>query len=245
MLRPQHPTKSSAGAVVWRCVHASPQAWAKTKPPNAAASVDTTKKTRAERLAAEQGYFHEMVELQKTKGKPFVAAAGVRAEVESQPFPSVTGDTLAGGELSLPAGCRGKVTLVALSFKQFGFAQLESWVKPFMERVHEKGKSKCEIKPPPVQVVHLSAMEGGFIANLLKGSVLSGLKKVTPPQLHATSLVFVGDVNPMVESLDVSNRLVGHIFLVDKEGRVRWRGCGPASELELGRLLEATEILRS
>jgi hypothetical protein len=34
-------------------------------------------------------------------------------------------------------------------------------------------------------------MEGGFIANLLKGSVKSGLVTATPPELHATSIVAV------------------------------------------------------
>ena len=179
-----------------------------------------------------------MVELQKTKGKPFVAAAGVREAKESQHFPSVTGETLKGGELSLPAACRGKVTLVALSFKQFGFVQLESWVKPFLaNRGALKGK-------PPVQVVQLSAMEGGFIANLLKGSVVSGLTKATPPALHGNSLVYVGGLDLLCEGLDVSNRLVGHVFLVDPEARVRWRGCGPASGLELDRLYEAVDVLR-
>jgi hypothetical protein len=76
-------------------------------------------KTRHSELAKEQGYFHEMLELSKTKGKPFMATEGLTAAADSPVFPFVAGDTLvSNGTLSLPACARGKVTLVALSFKQ-------------------------------------------------------------------------------------------------------------------------------
>lgn len=76
-------------------------------------------KTRHTELARELGYFHEMLELSKTKGKPFVATEGLTAAADSPVFPFVAGDTLvSNGTLSLPACARGKVTLVALSFKQ-------------------------------------------------------------------------------------------------------------------------------
>jgi len=41
-------------------------------------------------------------------------------------------------------------------------------------------------------------MEGGFIANLLKGSVKSGLVTATPPELHATSIVAVSYIAGML-----------------------------------------------
>ena len=75
-------------------------------------------KTRHERLAKEHGYFHEMLELKKTKGKPYLAAKGLVAAADSSVFPLVEGETLTNSQLSLPAAARGKVTLVALSFKQ-------------------------------------------------------------------------------------------------------------------------------
>jgi len=45
--------------------------------------------------------------------------------------------------------------------------------------------------------------------------------------------------------LHVTNKLVGHVFLVDGAGRVRWHGCGEASEEEVGSLLGLVDSLKS
>ena len=210
-------------------------------------------KTRAERLAMEQGYFHEMMQLQKTKGKPFHAEAGLAPAATAPTFPSVTADALLGGEISLPAAAHGKITLVALSFKQFGFVQLPSYIEPFQAEAAalqakgcgsaSKGKGGASSKPAQAQVVQLSAMEGGFIANLLKGSVTAGLLKATPASLHATSAVFVGDVDPLCNGLEVDNRLLGHAFLLDADAKVRWRACGAATPDEVKGLKGALAAL--
>ena len=82
-------------------------------------------------------------------------------------------------------------------------------------------------------LVQVSALEGGFITNLLKGAMMGGLTKAIPPKRHSTALVFVGDVDPLCDCLDVTNRLIGHAFLVDGTGKVRWRACGRATEEEV------------
>lgn len=76
-------------------------------------------KTRQFELIKEQGYFHEMIELSRGKGKPFFASDALTEAADSPVFPFVSGDTLVNDDtLSLPACARGKITLVALSFKQ-------------------------------------------------------------------------------------------------------------------------------
>ena len=129
-------------------------------------------KNRNERIV-EKGYFHEMVELQKTKGKPFVAEQSLNDAMEAVKVPALAAETLNGGELALPAALEGKVTLLALSFKQFGFMQLESWAAPFSELAEGT-------KGGALQVVQLSAVDKGFIANLLRGSMINGTG-VEPP----------------------------------------------------------------
>ena len=222
--------------------------------------------TRAEKLRMEKGYFHEMLELQKTNGKPFIAEDKLVDVDSAAIFPALTGETLGGAaaELELPASLQAKngttkVSLVALSFKQFGFEQLDSWIHPFLQAAQEaQGTSAAEPAQYPqkirkgtrgrrasesFQVMQLSALEGGFIANLLKGSMKGGLAKAIPPERHATALVFVGDVDPLCDGLAITNRLIGHAFLVDSAGRVRWRACGVATELEEQRLRACVEML--
>ena len=79
-------------------------------------------KTRHSELAKEQGYFHEMLELSKTKGKPFMATEGLTAAADT---------LVSNGTLSLPACARGKVTLAALSFKQELYVYTSSAIRVF------------------------------------------------------------------------------------------------------------------
>ena len=41
----------------------------------------------------------------------------------------------------------------------------------------------------------------------------------------------------------VSNRYVGHAYLIDREGRVRWRARGQATQEHTDRMLEFTQAL--
>ena len=127
-----------------------------------------------------------MVELQKTKGKPFVAADSLVDEKDALAMPHFTGETLTAQEMHIPAAMLGKVgppsdtctvhaqlatiifeilvpppslsamppratqtnsrapsrtrqvSLVAISFKQFGFVQLPSWVDPFVAHASQE-----------------------------------------------------------------------------------------------------------
>ena len=72
--------------------------------------------------------------------------------------------------------------------------------------------------------MQVSAIDAGFIANLLKGSMNTGLKQSIDEKRHGTALVFIGDTDAICDSLHVTNKLVGHVFLVDSAGRIRWHG---------------------
>eukprot|EP00617_Octactis_speculum_P008900 CAMPEP_0185776292 /NCGR_PEP_ID=MMETSP1174-20130828/85122_1 /TAXON_ID=35687 /ORGANISM="Dictyocha speculum, Strain CCMP1381" /LENGTH=137 /DNA_ID=CAMNT_0028464179 /DNA_START=313 /DNA_END=726 /DNA_ORIENTATION=+ len=133
-----------------------------------------------------------------------------------------------------------KVTLVALSFKQFGFEQLSSWVDPFAEHAKKMDNSENVTSH---QVAFLSVIDQGFISNLLRGSVLNGLKRSLPDEFHATSLLHLGDTDKICQELELSNRIIGHALLVDQKGRIRWRGCATAEEGEIDSLLRCADRL--
>ena len=43
--------------------------------------------------------------------------------------------------------------------------------------------------------------------------------------------------------MDVSNTIVGHAYLVDKEGRVRWRAVATPTQAEVASMLKCTKEL--
>lgn len=54
----------------------------------------------------------------------------------------------------------------------------------------------------------------------------------------------MGPIDPMCNDLKVDNRLLGHVYLLDEEARVRWRACGAATPEELDSLKAAFHTLR-
>lgn len=61
--------------------------------------------------------------------------------------------------------------------------------------------------------------------------------------LWREDLFFFGDPYDVCKALGITNRLTGYIFLLDRNGRVRFRGCGHATAKETAALLLATEQL--
>jgi len=151
-------------------------------PVTRSASGDSSK-GGSERRIIEHGYFHELTQLSRTKGKPFVAANSINSVNEAKLFPYISGESLTGKAFSLPAAARGKVSLVALSFKQFGFVQLPSWIEPFQKDVDNLKTSK------KIQVVQISATGDGFVQSLLKGSMIGGLRN-SIPQARQVGFIF-------------------------------------------------------
>lgn len=107
-------------------------------------------------------------------------------------FPVLTGDCLVGGSLELPNFAHGKISLVALCFKQIGYEQIVSWIDPFEGDANQARSiiTSDGHTEPPFQAIQVSVMQGGFLAGLIKGSLISGMLKVTPSHRQARSEYF-------------------------------------------------------
>lgn len=64
-----------------------------------------------------------------------------------------------------------------------------------------------------------------------------------PANRHANTLMTFGVTEELLQQLKVPNRLTGYVCLLDRDGRVRWRGSGAVQDDELAALVAATEAL--
>ena len=69
------------------------------------------------------------------------------------------------------------------------------------------------------------------------------MKKTICESRHDTAVLYAGDTDKLCDDLRITNKLIGHAFLVDVKGRVRWHGCGNAEEEEVVSLLRCTRDL--
>lgn len=141
-----------------------------------------------------------------------------------------------------------RATLVTLAFAAVGQKQLEpwlsSWAAIFSPRsLFEPPAATDSARPALLNVVYLDGWFFAFARRFFASSVRGGLP---PAAAHASGLVVSSSeraTDHVLDALHVRNRVLGHVFLVDERGRVRWSAQGDAAEGEIDALIEATREL--
>lgn len=73
----------------------------------------------------------------------------------------------------------------------------------------------------------------------------SSLKRIVPEHQWPTYLISAGSWSPIdiIEPLGLGNSLLGYVFLVDHNAKVRWAACGLATEDEVKSFRRAAAVL--
>ena len=170
----------------------------------------------------------------KTQGKTIVA----RREDGAVAFPTFDAVDVDGTAVAFPALLKRRVTLVGVSFRAIGAAQSREWLEPFGRRVYLTYRGMAH-----TATAHCSLIEQPvFRFTWLRNWLLRDLRKAaTDISLNTWNCLKIGDVAPIRQQLGLDNRLVGYVYLLDQEGRVRFRGSGSPTEDELQLLFQVTE----
>ena len=182
----------------------------------------------------ELSFAEELMQHRKTQGKTVAA----RREDGAVAFPTFDAVDVDGTAVAFPALLKRRVTLVGVSFRAIGAAQSREWLEPFGRRVYLTYRGMAH-----TATAHCSLIEQPvFRFTWLRNWLLRDLRKAaTDISLNTWNCLKIGDVAPIRQELGLDNRLVGYVYLLDQEGRVRFRGSGSPTEDELQLLFQVTE----
>ena len=182
----------------------------------------------------ELSFAEELMQHRKTQGKTVAA----RREDGAVAFPTFDAVDVDGTAVAFPALLKRRVTLVGVSFRAIGAAQSREWLEPFGRRVYLTYRGMAH-----TATAHCSLIEQPvFRFTWLRNWLLRDLRKAaTDISLNTWNCLKIGDVAPIRQQLGLDNRLVGYVYLLDQEGRVRFRGSGSPTEDELQLLFQVTE----
>jgi hypothetical protein len=182
----------------------------------------------------ELSFAEELMQHRKTQGKTIAA----RREDGAVAFPTFDAVDVDGTAVAFPALLKRRVTLVGVSFRAIGAAQSREWLEPFGRRVYLTYRGMAH-----TATAHCSLIEQPvFRFTWLRNWLLRDLRKAaTDISLNTWNCLKIGDVAPIRQELGLDNRLVGYVYLLDQEGRVRFRGSGSPTEDELQLLFQVTE----
>jgi ATPase complex subunit ATP10 len=183
-------------------------------------------------------------DLKRSQEKPVVSNKELIPEKRAKVFPFLDNlKSLRGGKVDLPEfflrknrshDVDAQCTLVAISFRDFGYNLLASWLDPFAEAMTGKDR---------VEVVRLNLSEGWVNKWILRGFITGLTKRNTPQSEQDRTFLYFGDLESFRDSLRMHNVMTGYVFLLDGLGRVRFAGSGPASEEEAERLIRFAKEL--
>jgi mitochondrial ATPase complex subunit ATP10 len=195
-----------------------------------------------------KGYFWMVSDLKKTNQKPTLSNDSLIPEIESQTFPTLMGLRALsdpGTAIDLPWGLinpndevEGKITLVAVTFRDNGFRLVPSWKEPFEQAFED---TTMETK---VQIYQVSITEH-WLLYPLRGFLTKVMRNNTPPKEQSKTLVYFGnkDLEEFRDVLRMHNIMTNYVFLLDDIGRVRFAGSGLATEDEVANLIQFTKEL--
>ncbi|KAA8491439.1 hypothetical protein FVE85_2454 [Porphyridium purpureum] len=130
---------------------------------------------------------------------------------------------------------KARANLVCVLFREGASEQVASWSVPFKKHV--------QFAPYGSAQVFQLIINESFVFQALSGWAQHRLRTMVPKEEHDFVLSF-NDSNPeLISLLAHKNRLYGHVLLLDRSARIRWRACGRASPETLSYLLNATDQL--
>jgi ATPase complex subunit ATP10 len=134
-------------------------------------------------------------------------------------------------------------TLLAVSFKQFGFDMLPTWINPFQEQIAVPSKRHSTAK---VINLHITLNGGLFYTYIIKPMMLKKFRSTTKVEDYDSTLLHFGsDPKEFRDALRMHNTLTGYVALLDSLGRVRWMSSGKATEEEITSLIQCAKELCS
>ena len=135
-------------------------------------------------------------------------------------FPSLSSQSLSGENVTLPDDCRGFVTLVAIAFQRGAQGMIDSWYEPFLREFGGNQNTRFYEIP----------MIGSAYWRVMSGWIDAGMRSGIPAAKHPFVITYYGDVFFYRKDLGMDDLALAYMFLLDREGRIRWKGKGYAGK---------------
>ena len=147
-------------------------------------------------------------------------------------FPQISAETLAGTKIILPDSAQGKIALITIAFKREAQSQLDSWLRPFMEEYGETpGFTFYEI---PMLARYWK---------LLGWMIDSGMRSGIEEEKHKNVMTYYGNYTHYQRVLRLNDSTFGYVFLLDREGIIRWHSRGYATQQTIKEMTENAKNL--
>jgi hypothetical protein len=146
-------------------------------------------------------------------------------------LPQISGQTLSGKHLALPADTAGKPAIVEFSFSRTGGKDSAAW----SDRVRKDFPSVS----PSYTFMMIEAAP-----KFVRGMIISGTKKDMPSAAQDRCIAMEKDEDLWKQRLGFTDSDHAYLFLLGPDGKIRWKNSGQFTESDYAALKkELTQLL--
>lgn len=154
-------------------------------------------------------------------------------------FPDMTAETVDDKKIELPAGVKGKYTLVGLAYSKKSESELNSWFQPVFAKFIQKTNGLFSGFAYDVNVYFVPMFTGVNAA--ATGTAKRKAAKNIDPQLLPYVLFYKGELKSYKESLDFEKKDIPYFFVLDPAGKIVYATSGKYSEGKMEEIEEHIE----
>eukprot|EP00835_Amoeboradix_gromovi_P004452 NODE_347_length_10448_cov_0.163687.p6 type:complete len:209 gc:universal NODE_347_length_10448_cov_0.163687:5385-6011(+) len=185
---------------------------------------ENSKESRRIKEEFSKGYWHDFKVLNSTGGKFYEPKNKLHLEIK---VPDIVVMNLESKRRNLHYFTLGRPILLGVVFNEFGNTELQTY-KTFFDQ---------NLKGMGISYVHLS-VEETWLKSMVLRSMVPSLRSKIPKKEHTLYLLSVyKKIYDFKEELDIRNKYVPWVYLINNKGIVRWTIHGKPTETEL-KLLE-------
>jgi len=131
-------------------------------------------------------------------------------------FPDVTGRSLNGLTMHLPADFEGDLNLAVVAFKRHQQEDVDTWTPQLRALAAQH---------PGLRVYELPTLAGGY--RIMRSFIDGGMRRGIPDSsVRAATVTLYVDKKPFKAALRIPDEDRIQLFLVERGGRIRWRAAG-------------------
>ncbi|GAL86605.1 hypothetical protein MYP_3835 [Sporocytophaga myxococcoides] len=138
---------------------------------------------------------------------------------KNKAFPELSGVTVDGQTVTLPASTKGKYTLVGIAFSKKAEEDLTSWMNPMLN-TFRPGNKKANVLIPEYDVnMYFVPMFTG----LNKAAAATAMKKTKESldkRLHQHVVFYKGDMDNYKDPLQLKDKEIPYFFVLDPDGNI-------------------------
>jgi hypothetical protein len=148
---------------------------------------------------------------------PAQAQIGDSSVSDTSPrFPDVTGRSLTGRVMHLPADFEGDLTVAVVAFRRHQQEDVDTWTPQLRALAADH---------PGLRVYELPTLSSGY--RIMRGFIDGGMRRGIPDStVRAATVTLYIDKRPFKAALQISGEDSIQLFLVERGGRIRWRAAG-------------------